>query len=157
MMPRIRAVDRLDLRVAELAETRAARRQGEPAPAVRRVAQERDRLAGLLGQVHPRDHDPVRAEVERPADPQPLAGLRPDEGGRRRRAHRVEDGQQVRFGAGAVLEVEDQPVEAGPGHELGRDGRAEPGEGAVQRLAGGESGVEVDDARDGRRGRSGLS
>ena len=123
-------------RVAELAETRAAGRQREPARAVGRVAHERDRLAGLLGRVHPGDHDPVRAEVERPADPQPLAGLGPDEGGGRRRAHRVEVGQQVGLGAGAVLEVDDQPVEAGAGHDLGRHRRAEPGEGAVQGLAG---------------------
>ena len=98
MMPRIRAVDRLDVRVAELAEARATRRQGEPARAVGRIAHERDGLAGLVGRVHPRDHDPVRAEVERPPDPQSLAGLRSDERGGRRGAQRVEVGEQVGFG-----------------------------------------------------------
>ena len=66
--------------------------------------------------------------------------------------HRVEAGQEIRFGPGAVLEVDDQPVEAGAGHDLGGDRRSEHGEGAVERLAGGESGVEVDDPRDGRQG-----
>ena len=146
------AIDRLDLRVALLPETGATRREGEPARAVGRVAHERDRLASLLGQVHPRDHDPVRTEVERAADAQSFARLRPDQGGGRCRAHRVEAGQQVGFGAGAVLEVDDQPVEAGAGHDLGRDRRPEPGERAVQRLPGSESGVEVDDTRDGRHG-----
>ena len=138
MMPRIRRLTAWSLRVALLPETCATRRQGEAAGAVGRVAHERDRLARLLRQVHPRDHDPVRTEVEGTTDAQPLARLRPDKGGGRCRAHRVEVGQQVGFGAGAVLEVDDQPVEAGAGHDLGRHRRSEAGERAVQRLPGSE-------------------
>ena len=144
-------VDRLDVGVAELAETCAAGRQGQPAHAVGRVAHERDRLARLLGQVHPRDHDPVRTEVERAPDPQPLARGRADDRRGARAAHRVEVGQQLRFGRAAVLEVDDQPVEAGAGQDLGGDRRADHGERAVDGLAGLQPDVEIDDAGDGRR------
>ena len=107
---------------------------------------------GLLGEVDPRDHDPVCPEVERPTDPQPLPGLRPDERGRGRRPGRVELAEQVGLGAGAVLEVDDQPVEPGPGDQLGRHRRPEPDERAIQGLAGTKPVAEVDETGDGRGG-----
>jgi hypothetical protein len=63
----------------------------------------------------------VGAEIERPPDPEPLTRLRADDGGGAGRAHRVEVCEQLRFGPGTVLEVDDQPVEAGPGDDLGRE------------------------------------
>ncbi len=94
----------------------------------------------------------MRPEIERPADPQPLARLRPDQRGGRRRPGRVELAEQVGLGTGAVLEVDDQPVEPGPGDQLGRHRRPEPDERAVQGLAGTQPIVEVDEAGDGRGG-----
>jgi hypothetical protein len=74
-----------------------------------------------------------RSKVERPPDPEPLAGLRPDD---RRRvvADRVELAHQLRLRAGAVLEIDDQPVEAGPGQELRVDRRAAADERPEERL-----------------------
>ena len=137
--------------MAELAQARAARRKGEPATPVGRVAHERDGLAGLVGTINPGDHDPVRTEVEGPPDPQSFAGLGPDERGGRRGTQGVEVGQQVGFGPDAVLEVDDHPVEPGAADELGRHRRAEPGKRPEQRLTRLQSGVEVDDARNRRR------
>ena len=139
--------------MAERAETRATGRQGEPASPVGWIAHERDGLAGLIGTIHPGDHDPVRAEVERPPDPQSLAGLGSHESGGDRGAQCVKVGQQVGLGPGAVLEIDDHPVEPGAADELGRHRRAEPGEGPEQGLTGLQSRVKVDDARDGYRRR----
>ena len=72
--------------------------------------------------------------------------------GRRRGAHRVEVGEQVRFGRAAVLEVDDQPVEPGAGQDLGRDRRRRPWRRRRQGLAGLQPGAEVDEAGDGRQG-----
>ena len=152
MTPRIRPLIGPDVGVAEPAQPCTTGRQRQAAGTVRRVAHERDRFAGLLGEVDPRDHDPVRPEIERPTDPQPLPGLRPDERSRGRRPGRVELAEQVGLGAGAVLEVDHQPVEPGPGDQLGRDRRPEPDERAEQRLAGAEPVAEVDEAGDGRGG-----
>ena len=145
-------VDRLDVRVTELAEPGASGREREPAAPVGRVAHPRDRLARLLREVDARDHDPVRAEIEGTADAQPLTGLRPDERGGPRGTDRVEVRQELGFGADPVFEVDDQPVEAGARDQLGGHRRAEPGERAEQRLPGTQSVVQVDDARDGREG-----
>ena len=102
----------------------------------------------------------MRTEVERPPDPQSFAGLGSHERCRRSGAQGVQVGEQVGFGAGAMLEVDDHPVEPGAADQLGRDGRAEPGEGAEQGLAGLQSRVEVDDAGGGHHpgwvGHSGM-
>jgi len=108
-----------DLAVTDLAQPGAAGRQREPARAIGRVAHEGDRLASLVRVVDARDHDAVRPEVERAADPQPFAGLGSDERGGPRGTDGVELPEQLGFGPGAVFEVDDEPVEAGARHHFG--------------------------------------
>src|SRR4029453_12112231 len=74
----------------------------------------RDGRSYLIDRLELRQHDPLGAEVERPPDPEPLGGLRADEGGHRCRAGCVEQCQQLALGSSPVLEVEDRPVEPGP-------------------------------------------
>ena len=66
-----------------------------------------------------------------------------DDGRHRRRLDRVEQGEQVRLGRRTVLEVEDDPVEAGLAAQLGREGRCEVGEHADERFAGMDPALEV--------------
>jgi hypothetical protein len=47
----------------------------------------------------------------------------------------VELAHQLRFGAGAVLEIDDEPVESGPRQDLGVDGGAAADERSIERLA----------------------
>ena len=110
-----RRVQPRDVGVGDLTQLGAARREGEATDALRRVAEVRQRLADFVDGLEPRDHDPGRSQViERSPDPEPLAGLRPDDRGRVV-ADRVELTHQLRFRAGAVLEIDDQPVEIRPG------------------------------------------
>ena len=99
------------------------------------------------------DDQAVCAEVKGTADAQPLTRRRPDDLGGPGRAHGVEVRQEVGLGHGAVLEVDDQPVEAGTGQDLGRDRRSEGRERAVQRLAGLEAAAQVEEAGNGREAR----
>jgi hypothetical protein len=80
-----------------------------------------DRLAHLFGGVQAREHDPGGAVVEYPADADAGIGLHPHDhrdaiGG----GHR-DGGAELLLPAGAVLEVEQQPVEPGSRAHLGRD------------------------------------
>ena len=112
-------VERPNLRMRHAAEPRAAGQQRHAADAIGRVAQVRHRLPNLVDRVEAGDHDPGRAQVERPADPDPLARGGTDQGSGRRDLDRREDGHEARLVPGAMLEVDDQPVEAGPGTQLG--------------------------------------
>src|SRR4029079_7575355 len=57
-------------------------------------------------------------------------------------ADRVELAEELRLSARAVLEVDDQPVEAGPGEDLGGDRGAGAGKRPVDGLAGEDPGPE---------------
>ena len=63
-------------------------------------------------------------------------------------ADRVQVGHELRFGREAVLEVDDQPVEADAGEDLRDDRRTEDGERPVQGLASFEAAAQVDEPRD---------
>ena len=65
---------------------------------------------------------PAAPEVERAADAQPLGARRADDRGHRRGLDGVQHAQQVGLGRLAVLEVEDDPVEAGAADAVRRPG-----------------------------------
>ena len=91
-----------------------------PADPGRRVAHPGQRLGDLGGRLEARDHQPVGAEVERPADAQALGRRDAHHGGRRRALDRQQLGVEVGLGAHAVLEVDEGPVEARPGRRARR-------------------------------------
>ena len=90
------------------------------------IAHPGQRLAHRLGRgLQARDHQPVRAEVQDPADAHPLGRHDAHERRRRRGLDRHQLREEVRLGRHAVLEVHHDPVVAGPGDDLRRDDRAE--------------------------------
>ena len=123
------------------AEARAAVEEGDPARARRAVVQRRRPRLGLLGRVDLRAHHALDAEVEGAGGAAAHVGLhahqRVHAGGARAQQLR----QQLRLVAAAVLEVDEQPVEAGQAERLGRQRRAERQEAAEQGLAGCETGL----------------
>jgi hypothetical protein len=111
---------------------------GDAAHPGRRVEQRRCAGARLLRAVDHREHHALGPEVECPARADAL---------RRRDAHEPVDARRPRaeqlsgqgvLAAGAVLEVDEHPVEAGAPASLGRYGAAEAEERADERLAGRE-------------------
>ena len=85
---------------------------------------------------------PVGAHVEGTPDAQPLAGLRSHERGRARELDRGQVREQLGLGRVAVLQVDDDPVEAGSAEELGRARRAEAVPRAEEGLAGQDAAAE---------------
>ena len=147
-----RVDDGRDLRVRPLAEARAARHERDATDAAGRVAQPRDAVAGVVGRAHLGEHDPVRPEVERAVDPQPLhRGDAHDRGGRRS-LDREQLGVEVRDRSHAVLEVDDQPVVARPRDQLRGGRRAEVDERADRPLPGEHAPAQVAARREGRGG-----
>ena len=99
----------------------------------------RERVAGLFLGVETREHHAGRAGVEHPPGPDAFRALDAHD-----HRHVVRGGgQQLTdervLAAGAVLEVEQQPVEAGQRAGLRRQGRAEVEERAEGDLAGAET------------------
>jgi hypothetical protein len=130
-----------DVGVGDLAQPCAARREGQAADALRRESQIGQRFLDLGHGLEPGDHDPGGARIEGSPDPEPLRRLGPDDR-RRPVANRVELAHQLRLGPRAVLEVDDQPVEAGPGKQLGVDRRAAADERPEEGLSGEDPGAE---------------
>ena len=158
MIPRIVRVDRPDVGVGPLAEAGATGREREPAGAVGRVAHERDRLADLVRRVHARDH---QRRARRGRGHARCAAARRTAAGRAPRSRVVPIAWRLATSSDsvveAVLEVDDQPVEADAGQDLGRDRRPERRERAVEGLAGWRRLAQVDEARDGGEGGGGRS
>ena len=127
---------------------RPAGDERDAAHAGRRIAHPGHAVARLGGGADLRQHHPVRAEVQRAVDAQALHGRHADEGRGRRRLDGEQLGVEVGDRAHAVLEVEDRPVVAGPGDQLGGGGRPEAHEHADGRLAREDAAPEVASRRD---------
>ncbi len=114
-------------------EVHAAREQRDAALPGRLRPQPADDPMGLIGRVHLRDHDAGRSQVQGAADSDALACLDAHQRRGRGESGSHEQGQEVRLTGGAVLEVDEHPVEARPTGDLdeerGRpeDERAEEG------------------------------
>ena len=89
-----------------------------------------------------------RAQVKGPPDPKSFRGLGADDRNHGRRADRVEQPQQVRFGGGTVLKVQHDPVETRLAAQLGGQWRGEIGEHADEGLAGADAHSKVGHAAD---------
>ena len=129
--------------MADRAHAGATGPQRNPALTDRRIPQIAQRGPDLVERLELREHDPGRAEVQCPADPQPLGGLWPDERGHRRRTDRVEQGQQVRLRGRPMLQVEHGPIEAGLATQLCRQRRRQIREDPDQRLAAADARAQV--------------
>ena len=81
------------------------------------------RRCDLVRTVQPGQHDTGRALVKHAAEPNPLRRLDPDHGRHPVRAGRDDDRTDLLLAAGAVLEVEQYPVDAGCGTHFRRDRR----------------------------------
>ena len=92
--------------MGDLAVAAAARPERHAPDPGRRIAHPGERLGDLGGGLEARDHQPVRAQVERPADPQPLGRRDPHDRGGRRALDGEQLGVEVGLGAHAVLEVD---------------------------------------------------
>ena len=113
-----------------------------PVP-VGRVAQVPHRRLDILDRLQPREHHSGDSGVEQPPGADPLGRLDAGEHGDAVRLGRDLLVQQGPLVAAAVLEVGEQPVEAGDRAGLGGQRRAEAEERAVQGLAGGQPGADV--------------
>ena len=134
----------------------AAGSGGHAADPRRRVAHPAHRLAHVGRGLETRDHQPVRAQVQYPAHAHPLGRHHAHDGGRGRGLDRHQLGEQVGLRRHAVLEVDEGPVVAGPGHDLRGDDRPEVDEQADGGLAGEHATPEVGAGRNGRGGGSGI-
>ena len=94
---------------------------GDPAIAGRRVAQMGQRGLHLCGAVQPGQHDASGPGVQRPSDADPFRRLDADESGDAVAARGRDHVADLLFPAGAVLEVEQHPVEPGRRAHLGAD------------------------------------
>ena len=94
--------------------------------------------AACVGAVDPGEHDPGGAEVEQSPGADPVGGLDPDDGRHAVRRGGGDDVPRLLLAAGAVLEVEQDPVDAGRRADLGGDRRRGAEEGAVGDLGRGE-------------------
>jgi hypothetical protein len=101
-------------------------------PATGGVARAVDRAGGRCDAVDARDHHAGGAEVEHPAE---LLARRGGDADERRHARRLQLAERRVAAARPVLEVEHEPVEAGPGGDLRRQRGAEVEERAEQLLA----------------------
>ena len=116
---------------------------GHAAHSLRRVEKPGHGLRGLEGGIDLREHDPLGAEIEHAVGALALVRLDAHDDARGGGLERLELGQDVRFGAAAVLEVDDGEVVAGAAHDLGGEGGAEVQKAAQQGLAVVESLFEV--------------
>ena len=116
---------------------------GHPADPARREPQVGQCLANLIGTVDAGQHDSRGTVVQDAAHPDPGVGLDPDHGGHPVGTGGRDDVADLFLTAGAVLQVQQQPVEPGSGADLG----GERGRGAQE---GAQGGVAVPD-RPGQR------
>ena len=121
-------------RAGPAAPVPGARRPAD-APAAAVAAGQRGQLR-LRDRLDPRHEHAAGAEVERPADPRSPRLLDANEDRRGAAAGGEQLGECLGLAARAVLEVDDEPVEAGDGEDLDRQGAPEARERAEQRLAG---------------------
>ena len=131
---------------------------GHAAVAPGRVAKVPHGLGHLLFRSQPGQHDPGRAQVEHPAEPDAGVGLDPDHGGHAVGGRGQHGRADLLLAAAAVLQVEQDPVGPGGGADLGRHRRGHPEEGPDGRLPRGQPGpqppgVQRRAGRDGADGR----
>ena len=81
------------------------------------------RRRDLSRAVQPWQHDTGRAEVKHSAEPNPRRRLDSDHGRHAVRGGRDDDRTDLLLAAGAVLEIEQYPVDAGCGTHFRRDRR----------------------------------
>ena len=113
----------------------------DPAAARGPVVQRARPRLGLLGRVDLRAHHALDAEVERPRGAPAHVGLDAHQRVHARGGRAQQLAEQLRLVAAAVLEVDEQPVEAGQPERLGGQRAAERQERAEQRLARGQAGL----------------
>ena len=115
-----------------------ARRYRYAANALRRIARRGDRALGLLDVLHIGEQQRLRADVEAALGQHRVVPGRTYDRRRRTALHRLELADQIGDFVGRMLGVEQDPVEAAVGNDLGGDVAAQAGPQPDLQFSGGE-------------------
>ena len=109
--------------IRDVAPAAAAMHGGDAADAVGRITRVRDRALRLLGVLHERDEQRLRAGIEQALDQHHVVPRRPHDRGRRRPRHRAQHVGDLRRVDRRVLGVDDEKIEAGAAERFGGPAR----------------------------------
>ena len=127
--------------------TAAAMRSGDAAHAVRRIARVGDRAPRLVGVLHERQQQRLRAGIERALDHHHVVPRRAHDRLRRRPGDRPQDVDHLRRVDRRVLHVDDEKVEPGAAERLRGRRRAASEPRAERRAAGCDRALELIDRK----------